>query len=66
MIHLIIVMRKHNLTNRKTTTKTIAKTKTKTKTMTKTNTNTKTFREHLHRAILTFETCNAQSDEYMI
>ena len=46
--HLIRVMKKHDLTNKKTMTKT----KTKTKTMTKTN----TFREHLHRAIL--ETCD--------
>ena len=41
-------MRKHDLTNKKTTTKT----NTKTKTMKMTN----TFREHLQRAIL--ETCN--------
>ena len=41
-------MRKHDLTNKKTTTKT------KTKTMTKTMAMTNTFREHLQRAI--FET----------
>ena len=50
MRHLIGVMRRHDLTNKKTMTKT--KTKTKTKTMTKTN----TFREHLQRAML--ETCD--------
>ena len=50
MIHLIRVMRRHDLTKKNTMTKT--KTKTKTKTMTKTN----TFREHLQRAIL--ETCD--------
>ena len=43
MRHLIRVMRRHDLTNKKTMTKT----KTKKKTMTKTN----TFREHLKRAI---------------
>ena len=44
MKHLIRVMRRHNLTKKKT--KTI--TNTETKTMTKTN----KFREHLQRAIL--------------
>ena len=42
MRHLIRVMRRHDLTKKKT------ETKTKTKAMTKTN----TFREHLQRAIL--------------
>ena len=50
MRHLIRVMRRQDLTNKKTMTKT--KTKTKTKTMTKTN----TFREHLQGVI--FETCD--------
>ena len=50
--HLIRVMRRHDLTKKKTMTKTKTNTKTKTKTMTKTN----TFREHLQRAIL--ETCD--------
>ena len=48
MRHLIRVMRRHDLTKKKT----ITKTNTKTKTMTKTN----TFREHLEKAIL--ETCD--------
>ena len=52
MRHLIRVMRRHDLTNKKTMTKTI----TKTKTMTKTN----TFKEHLQRAIL--ETCDNDND----
>ena len=46
--HLIGVMRRHDLTNKKTMTKTNKKTKTMTK--------TDTFREHLQRA--TPETCN--------
>ena len=45
---LMGIMRKHDMTNKKTKTKTKRKTKTKTKTM------TNTFREHLQRAI--FET----------
>ena len=49
---MIRVMRRHDLTKKKTMTKTDTKTKTKTKTMTKTN----TFREHLQRA--TLETCD--------
>ena len=48
MRHLIRVMRRHDLTKKKTMTKT----NTKTKKMTKTN----TFREHLKRAIP--ETCD--------
>ena len=48
MRHLIRVMRRDDLTKKKTNTKA----NTKTKTMTKTN----TFREHLQRAIL--ETCD--------
>ena len=50
MRHLIRVMRRHDLTKKKTMTKTDTKTDTKTKTM------TKTFREHLKRAIP--ETCD--------
>ena len=48
--HLIRVMRSHEITNKKTMTKT--NTKTKAMTMTKTN----TFREHIQRA--TLETCD--------
>ena len=48
MRHLIRVMRRHDLTKKKT----ITKTNTKTKTMTNTN----TLREHLKRAIP--ETCD--------
>ena len=48
MRHLIRVMRRHDMTKKKTMTKT----NTKTKTMTKTN----TFKEHLQIAIL--ETCD--------
>ena len=50
------IMRKHDLTNKKTTTKTKTKRKTKTKTETKTMAMKmiNTFREHLQRAI--FET----------
>ena len=48
MRHLIRVMRRHDLTNRKTMTKT----NTKTETMTKTTTKTNTFRKHLLGAIL--------------
>ena len=61
LANLIGVMRKHDLTNKKTTTKTKTKRKTKTKTETKTMAKTKTvtmtmkmtntFREHLQRAI---------------
>ena len=47
MRHLIRVMRRHDVTNKKTMTKTNTKTNTKTKTMTKTKTNT--FREYLQR-----------------
>ena len=50
MRHLIRVMRRHDLTNKKTMTKTL--TMTKTKTTTKTKTMTKTFREHPQRVIL--------------
>ena len=46
--HLIRVMRRHDLTNKKTMIKT--------KTMTKTNTITKTFRKRPQRT--TLETCN--------
>ena len=48
--HLIRVMSSHDLTNKKTMTKTNTMKNTKTKTM------TKTFREHLQRAVL--ETCD--------
>ena len=54
MRHLIIVLKRHDLTKKKT----ITKTNTKTKTMTKTNTKTKTMtmtntiREPFQRAIL--------------
>ena len=53
LANLIGVMRKHDLTNKKTTTKTKTKRKTKTKTETKTMAMKmiNTFREHLQRAI---------------
>ena len=50
---LMGVMKKHDLTNKNTTTKTNAKTNAKTKTM------TMTFREYLQRAIFeTFDLCD--------
>ena len=52
--HMIRVMMRHDLTNKKTMTKTNTKTKTMTMTMTMTNTNT--FGEHIQRVIL--ETCD--------
>ena len=55
---MIRVMRRHDLTNKKTITKTktMTKTKTKTRTRTKTKTMTKTFGEDPERA--TQETCD--------
>ena len=50
MRHLIRVIKRHDLTKKKTLTKTNAKTMTMT--------NTITFKEHLQRAILEVENCD--------
>ena len=58
MRHLIRVMRGHDLTKKKTMTKTKTETKTMTKTNTKTKTMTKTNTSREHIQIAALETCD--------